>query len=187
MTRRVFYDFEFLENGETIRPISIGMTDDEGTEYYAVFAQAPWKEIAQHEFLMREVVPLLPLLHGDARMQAPKKNYCAIDFNNPLVKSTDDIKLEVAHYLLNSRNPVDELWADYCAYDHVALAQLLGPRMIEMPEGVPWFTNDLQQLWRRAGKPEKPTQDPEREHNALDDARYDKELWHVCQQALDRE
>ena len=183
MTRRVFYDFEFLEDGETIRPISIGMCDNDGDEYYAVFRTAPWKEIGKHEFLMREVVPHLPRIHGDRRNHVSgRKNPLAIDFDHPSVKSRDDIQREVAHYLLDSRHPVDELWADYAAYDHVALAHLLGPRMAEMPEGVPWFTNDLQQLWRSAGKPEKPKCGTE--HNALCDARYDRELWRVCQQAL---
>src|SRR5690606_36243012 len=63
-----------------------------------------------------------------------------------------------------------ELWADYCAYDHVALAQLWGP-MIHLPKGIPMYTNDIQTYARLAGVSHKDlpkaTGD---EHHALADA-----------------
>lgn len=34
---RVFIDFEFVEDGHTIDPLSVGMVADDGREYYAVF------------------------------------------------------------------------------------------------------------------------------------------------------
>ena len=33
------YDFEFLEDGSTIEPISIGMVCEDGREYYAVITR----------------------------------------------------------------------------------------------------------------------------------------------------
>ena len=45
------------------------------------------------------------------------------------VKSHDLIAAEVREFILAVPEP--ELWADYCAYDHVALCQLYG-RMIDL-------------------------------------------------------
>lgn len=63
-----------------------------------------------------------------------------------------------------------ELWADYGAYDHVALAQLWGP-MIRLPKGLPMFTREFQQIWRDRGEPELPEQ-TDGQHDALADARH---------------
>lgn len=74
-----------------------------------------------------------------------------------------------------------ELWAYYGAYDHVALCQLWGT-MMQLPDGMPMFTRELMQLWEQAGRPEKPAQ--KGEHNALQDARWNKSLFEVCTREL---
>lgn len=171
MTTRYFYDCEFLEDGKTIELISIGIVADDGREYYAVNRDAPWKRIKKHEWLMANVVPKLPQPHGDWILHMPKS--WLIDFHNPAVKSRAAIAEQVERFLLGGdlETYTDlELWADYGAYDHVALCQLFGP-MIALPPGVPMFTNDLQQAWRAAGRPALPEQ-ASGLHNALDDARH---------------
>jgi hypothetical protein len=67
---------------------------------------------------------------------------------------------------------VPQLWAWYGAYDHVALCQLWG-RMIDLPKGVPMWTNDLKQECERLGNPQVPQQ-ASGEHNALADARHNR-------------
>nr|WP_234899948.1 3'-5' exoribonuclease [Streptomyces filamentosus] len=62
------------------------------------------------------------------------------------------------------------MWAWYGAYDHVVLAQLFG-RMIDLPTGIPMWTNDIQQECQRLGNPQMPEQ-PAGIHNALADARH---------------
>jgi len=176
---RHFYDLEFLEDGVTIDFISIGIVAEDGREYYAVsneLANHPWRpvkgrlarRVRKHKWLMDNVVPSLPQPHGDWRLHMPKS--WLFDFYSPVVRSPERIAEEVAAFLLKDGEP--ELWAYYGAYDHVRLNQLWGS-MIDHPEGIPMWTNDLMQEWLRLGKPEMPEQ-PEGLHNALADARHNK-------------
>jgi hypothetical protein len=174
------YDLEFIEDGRTIELISIGIVDDAGREYYAVNRDAPWKKrIAKHEWLMQNVVPGLPRLHGDERLHrwilsraGRRSNPCMLDFAHPHMRGRDQIATEVRDFLLAADKPV--LWADYGAYDHVALCQLWGP-MIALPDGLPMFTCDIQQEALRLGVAwnELPQQE-QGLHNALEDARHNQ-------------
>lgn len=174
---RYFYDCEFLEDGKTIELISIGIVAEDGRELYLINRDAPWKRIKKHEWLMANVVPKLPQPHGDWRNHAPKR--WAIDMHSPLVKSHRAISMAVAEFLLDHEiwPRQVELWADYGAYDHVALCQLFGP-MMALPDGIPMYTNDLQQALRSAGNPPMPEQAAGL-HNALDDARHVKACFEV--------
>lgn len=173
------YDLEFLEDGRTIELISIGIVADDGREYYAVNRDAPWKRIAKHDWLMENVVPSLPRLHGDERLHrwilsryGRRTNPCMLDFAHPHMHSRDVIAAGVRSFLLSGGEPV--LWADYGAYDHVALCQLWG-RMIDLPSGLPMFTNDIQQEARRLGVGwDELPQQPAGHHNALADARHNQ-------------
>lgn len=180
--RRIFYDTEFIEDGSTIGLISIGMVDDAGNEFYAVNRHAPWRRIADHAWLNDNVVPQLPRLHGDARLHmyclsryGRKHNPCMLDFSHPDMMACPTIAQRVENFV--GTDPV-ELWAYYGAYDHVALSQLFGT-MMGLPSGVPMFTHELMQLWEQAGQPEKPAQS--NEHNALADARWNRDVWLACQ------
>jgi hypothetical protein len=186
---RVFYDCEFLEDGKTIELISIGMVAEDGRELYLVNRDAPlrrkwwspWRKtrIERHPWLMSNVVPNLPQPHGDWINQMPKR--WLIDFHDPAVQSTAKIAEVVERFLLGDDLETYsdlELWADYGAYDHVVLCQLFG-RMIDLPPGVPMFTNDLRQELRHCGNPPLPEQ-PAGLHNALADARHLK----TCFEAL---
>jgi hypothetical protein len=89
------------------------------------------------------------------------------------VKPRTVIADEVMDFI-RAAGPDVELWANYGAYDHVCLAQLWG-RMIDLPEGVPMFTCDIQQERARLGLgwDELPKQ-MSGEHNALADARHNR-------------
>ncbi len=168
------YDLEFLEDGHTIELISIGIVRDDGSEYYAVAAEATrgrlLKRIKKHEWLMANVVPSLPKPYGDWNLHMPKS--WLWDYNSPLVKPRTLIAEQVKNFLLAADKPV--LWADYGAYDHVALCQLWG-RMIDLPDGLPMFTCDIQQEALRLGVAwgELPQQAGSN-HNALEDARHNR-------------
>lgn len=176
---KYFYDTEFLEDGKTIELISIGIVAEDGRELYLVNRDAPWKRIKKHEWLMANVVPKLPQPHGDWRNHMPHR--WPIDFHSPIVRDREAIRDAVESFLLgNPATRTDlELWADYGAYDHVVLCRLFG-RMIDLPSGIPMFTNDLQQEIRRHGNPKLPEQ-AAGVHNALEDARYLK----LCFDALE--
>ncbi|MEV1289041.1 hypothetical protein [Micromonospora sp. NPDC049679] len=157
---RIFYDTEFLEDGRTIELISIGMVADDGRELYAVNRDAPWDRIREHDWLLTNVVPHLPRVRGDGSQ--------LINFTDPLVKPRAAIAAEVLAFIRATPNP--DLWAWYCAYDHVALCQLFG-RMVDLPPEVPMWTNDLQQVIVRAQSPDLPDQQSG-VHDALADARH---------------
>ncbi|MFD6025715.1 3'-5' exoribonuclease domain-containing protein [Streptomyces griseoluteus] len=176
------YDLEFLEDGRTIELISIGMVCDDGREYYAVNRDMPVRKIRKHKWLMENVVSGLPKGHGDRRNHVPKS--WLFDYADPVVKRRERIADDVMTFI-RAAGPDVELWANYGAYDHVALAQLWG-RMIDLPEGVPMFTCDIQQERARLGlRWDELPQQESGEHNALADARHNQTVrrWLAEQEA----
>ena len=167
---RIWYDTEFLEDGRTIELISIGLVREDGAEYYAVSKDAAKRplrrRIRKHEWLMANVVPSLPKWSGDANLYAPRR--WLFNYSHPAVKPRHVIAREVRGFILGVPNP--SLWAWYGAYDHVVLCQLWG-QMIDLPKGVPMWTNDLKQEAERLGNPDLPSLPGVTEHNALSDAR----------------
>lgn len=162
---KIWYDTEFLEDGRTIELISIGMVAEDGREYYAVSADMPIKRIIRHDWLMANVVPSLPIVRHDGIRPLSKP---FLDHAHPDVKERASIATDVRRFI--QATPDVELWAWYGAYDHVALCQLWGA-MVDLPEGVPMFTNDLKQEALRLGDPQMPEQEHGL-HNALADARH---------------
>ena len=174
---RVFYDFEFLEHqvnyghwprrrsAWTVEPLSIGVKVEDGREFYAVWRDAPWHLVRKHEWLMDNVVPQLSRLAGDQRNHAPSS--WLFNMAAPEVKPGWQIANELGTFLQGI--PDIELWGWYCAFDHVSLAWIWG-KMMDLPEGVPMYTNDLKQRCARLGNPNLNVQQ-QGEHNALEDAR----------------
>lgn len=190
------YDLEFLEDGRTIELISIGMVCDDGREYYAVNSDAPWERIRENDWLIRNVLPSLPITGRtslDSYLAIPANSYpkgsmslIGADVKDTRVKPHWVIANEVRDFI--QATPDVELWANYGAYDHVALAQLWGP-MIALPEGVPMFTHDIQQEARRLGIAwDDLPQQESGEHNALADARHNQTVrrW-LAEQAARRD
>jgi hypothetical protein len=177
---RYFYDTEFVENGDMIDLLSIGIVADDGREYYAVVNNPHTVGLAVgDDWLRANVVTGLPVALGE---QMGRWNW---DQNHPdfqHVKIQADVAREVADFLLGADRhqtgmlPAVELWADYAAYDHVVLAQLYG-RMTDLPEGLPMYTHDLRQEIDRLGLTDADL--PKQEsglHNALADARHTKRI-----------
>lgn len=151
---KYWYDTEFLEDGTTIDLISIAFVAEDGREYYAVNADADWGRITKDPWLQKNVVQQLP----EDETQWKRK---------------DLIAAEVLEFLTAGEG-APELWAWYSAYDHVAYAQLWG-KMINLPAGLPMYTNDLRSLmdWALPKHLHKslPKQ-PDGVHDALEDARH---------------
>lgn len=171
---KIWYDTEFLEDGKTIRLISIGMIAGDGRQYYAVNREMPQIEIMLHDWLMANVVPSLPIIPEDLWVTKDPSNPLGLDWRSPLIKPHRLIAHEVSEFIRATPDP--ELWAWYGSYDHVALSQLWG-RMIEHPPWVPMWTNDLRQEQIRLGVPDRamPLQDVG-QHNALADAKHNREM-----------
>lgn len=211
---RYFYDTEFIDNGTTIDLVSIGIVAapawatepsrgvpigsvarQHARTYYAVNAEFDLDELKARDWLVRNVLPHLPLTgreHLDAYLQYVPDDppppsalaEVALSLAATEVKPKYVIANEVRDFILAplaeaaDGERIDiELWADYGAYDHVALAQLWGA-MVNLPPGIPMYTNDLQQYRRTVGSLiYTPDIDPDAEHNALADAWYALDLF----------
>lgn len=160
---RYCYDTEFLEDGSTIELISIGIVADDGREYYAVNADMDTDRIFDDKWLRENVWPSLPI-RWNGSTATP-----FLDKRSAVLKPKWVIANEVREFLLGGRGSI-ELWADYAAYDHVVLAQLFG-KMIDLPAGIPMYTNDIEQEISRLPGFVTPEQ-TDGKHNALADARH---------------
>ena len=150
---KYFYDTEFIEDGKTIDLISIGMVCEDGREYYAI----------SREF------------DGEKASNWVKDNVLAkLERDEKLYKFRQDIKHDIIEFMGDDEKP--EFWAYYADYDHVVLCQLFGT-MMELPKNFPMFTMDIQQL--RVGNKDVELPPQKNEHNALDDAKWNKECYEV--------
>lgn len=153
---KVWYDTEFLEDGKTIDLISIGMVAEDGREYYAISKEADWSRIREDDWLVANVLTSLP-----------------VEMAHPDFKTREQIAMEVFEFLTAGKSE-PELWHWYGAYDHVALCQLWG-KMIDLPNGIPMFSNDLRSVVGQAKDKRLRFNLPKQEdghHNALADARH---------------
>lgn len=178
---RYFYDTEFIEDGRTIELVSIGITAEDGRTYYAVNGNVHWERLGRPEmgWLRENVWKHLPVT-GPGQL--------SLNRYHPDVKDRTRIAEEVKQFLWYGyayptpeyQEPVGkpELWADYPAYDHVALCQLWG-RMVDLPNGIPMRTNDIIQLAESLGVTEDQfrQQDERTKHHALYDAKHNRRVW----------
>jgi 3' exoribonuclease, RNase T-like len=155
---RFFYDTEFIEDGNTIDLVSIGVVDEDGREFYAVSTE--FDPTRAGLWVRENVLSKLP---------SPA---------DPAWCDRRTIRDRLLKFLNRGRDRV-ELWAWFAAYDHVALAQLWGD-MPALPRELPRFTRELRQRWEDVGKPVLPTP-PKDAHDALADARHNLARWKVIE------
>lgn len=165
---KALYDTEFVEQGpeHPIHFVSIGMVTEDGRELYAVNADLDQHLVRSHPFVGEHVWPHLPLV--DPKPGVRGGSHKRLDLDHPDVHPRAKIARMVSAFL--AQVPDVELWAWYGAYDHVVLAQLFGT-MVDLPDHIPMYTNDLKQEAARLGNPQLPEQ-PDGEHHALADARH---------------
>lgn len=149
-----FYDFEFMEDGKTIVPISVGIVCEDGREFHLCNRDADLRKA--NDWVRSNVIPKLPPRHDPAWM--PK---------TMIATAVKDFLLAGAHK--------PQLWGYYVSYDHVVLCQLFG-RMIDLPKGLPQYSLDLKQFSVSLGSPKHPEQ-ASGHHNALEDARWNRDLY----------
>jgi hypothetical protein len=141
--KRIYVDTEFIDTGTLVHPISFGLVDDEGREYYAEVDGAPLH--LADDWVKEHVIPKLQRVV------------------TPIVQIRADI-------LTFCGSGEVEFWGSYCAYDWLVLCQLWG-KMVDGPKRWPHRINDIAQLAASKGLDEAnwpvPFGDP---HNALYDA-----------------
>jgi len=167
---RYFIDFEFAENGETIKPISFACVpehrygEDPDPDFYCVFSDG-WRPEDCNDFVQKHVLPQLRADHTNTVPRQFAASYL------------ESVLLDAA----NRHGAKLEFWGYYCAYDWVALAQLFG-EMISLPTGFPQHCMDLKQEMERLGltRSDLPAQDTGN-HNALHDAMWVREAFRMLQ------
>lgn len=142
---RIFFDTEFIEDGQTIDLLSIGLVREDGTTYYAEPAEADRSRAS--DWVQEHVLPTL---------------------TGP-IKPRTVIAREIVEFVGNA----PEFWAWYADYDWVALCQLYG-RMVDLPEGWPFYCRDFKQVCDERGI--NLSQD-DSNHNALGDAQWLAGVW----------
>jgi len=154
---RCFVDTEFYEDGRTIDLISIGAVRSDGREFYAVNRDAQLHLVS--DWVRENVLPQLPL-YGD-----------------PAWMPRDTIAEQFEEFFRGGPNvePAREIWGYYADYDWVVIAQMYGT-MMGLPDCFPRYCLDLKQLSMLLGDPKHPKQ-TKGEHNALEDARWNRELY----------
>jgi hypothetical protein len=151
-TTNIYFDFEFIDDGRDIVPISLGMCTSYGKELYIEYEFDPARA---SDWVRENVLPHLAGGNDDRRMAAPRirdwvKNACGE--NKP------------------------KFWGYYPSYDWVLLCQHFGT-MMQGPTGWPIRPECLMQLAghlgvERSAFPEQPNDS----HNALADAKWNREL-----------
>lgn len=158
---KYFYDFEFLDTGREVMPISIGVMADDGREFYAVWEDA-LQVCSLDKWLWENVAPQLPLDPEDNRL---------LDKKSTSVMTPKEIR-DSLYEFFNVPEETVELWGWFVAYDHLCLSQIWG-KMIDVPAPIPQFSNDIRSLVHWYGIKKLPTQ-MSSNHNALADARHNK-------------
>lgn len=167
------HDWEFWERGPDLPMIwiSVGIACDDGRTFYAQNIDTPFHQIDRLEdrWLMDNVVR-----HLD-------------DFNHKLLTPNHEghpwmDRMTLAHNIFSFMDPVvhgkiENLVTSFGDYDHVLFAQTFG-RMIDIPDGFPKWSYDIQQEVRRQKighildvVPMDPDLDGP-EHHALADAKW---------------
>jgi hypothetical protein len=152
---KYFLDTEFYEDGTTIDLISIGIVCEDGREFYACNASAVLERVSP--WVREHVLPQLPST-GDAAWMTHA-----------------EIASKVRDFVRGEAAGKPQIWAYYADYDWVVLCQLFGT-MMDLPQHFPMFCMDLKQLSVEIGSPEHPEQEVG-EHNALADARWNRDLY----------
>jgi 3' exoribonuclease, RNase T-like len=179
-----FFDTEFLDDGDRIDLISIGLVAEDGRELYACSLDAQLHRChgnshdgESDDWMLKNVMAKLPGYADPAWMYKRQIRTAVLDF---MLASRGRGEWGSAdphpeRPTIDGKKP--EIWGYYSSYDWVAFCQLFG-RMIDLPPQLPKFCRDLKQLSVDLGSPEHPPK-PSGAHNALEDARWNKELYEL--------
>ncbi len=188
---KYFLDTEFIEGFHKplfgkkrhfVDLVSIGILAEDGRTYYAISKEFNPKDA--DKWVIQNVISKLPERFvdlGDVSVSPRIKN------ESLLWKSNERIALDLLEFFGCDYD--DGFWAApsgievygyYADYDWVLFCSLFG-RMIDLPKGFPMYCRDLKQMmddnglgkdWKRQNCP-----DPEDEHDALADAKWNKKLF----------
>lgn len=150
----IYLDTEFIERPCTIDLISIGLVKETGETYYAI--SDSFNNNLANKWVMDNVISKLEP-----------------DLSR---KSLLTIKDEIIEFIGNDE---PQFWGYYCDYDWVVFCWLFGS-MIQLPNRYPMYCRDLKQELDRLSLDKKWIEKwvgfPQEEHNALEDAKWNRKL-----------
>lgn len=162
---KLFLDTEFIESGRSfpIQLVSIGIVSWLGKEFYAVSSEFDAR--MANDWVQANVFPHL----GDApRLSHHDLKFALRDFiSGNGLNNSDGTP--------SKYDSGPEFWGYYADYDWVAFCQIFGT-MMDLPKGWPMYCRDLKQWCDQLGNPPLPQQ-PSTEHNALNDARWNRSVY----------
>ena len=156
---RYFYDTELHWDATGIHLISIGIVSGDGREFYAHADQYDESSASTDIFLAQHV---LPAVTGIPRRPLHELRQDLDTFFNPRPR---------------------QLWADFGAWDQVALMQIWGG-MGQQPQWLPMQTRDVRQYAALLASQLPPY--PSGRHNALVDAKHVQTMFGSIAERLER-
>lgn len=153
-----FFDYEFCESVDQtdVMPISLGITNHDGSHELYIELQFDQERAEKHDFVREVVLPLLE--------EKPEDRLT-------LAQAREAIK---AHFY---QLPNVKLWAYFASRDFFLLTRAFGGLLL-MPPGLPQRVMCLAQLHDHLNRDPrfKPKKSKTRQHHALVDARWDRDF-----------
>jgi hypothetical protein len=152
---RYFIDAEFDERGSRfpITLLSLAIVAEDGESIYMINSEADHTSV--NDWVKENVLPHL---------------YVGGGLDHPC-----SLKEMRERILCFCSDPKPEFWGYYADYDWVVFCQVFGA-MVNLPKGWPMFCRDIKQWQVDLGCPQLPKQSS-KEHNALNDARWNLAAW----------
>lgn len=184
-----YLDCEFIDDGEKVHLISMGLVAEDDREYYAQSVEfdpnkaSPW--VKENVYTHLEICSLTTNLYQIDSIEDKLRKHINGQCNPPKHyrrsdcpwRTREQIRSEVQVFLDPAQYGQPELHGWCSGYDFVALCQLFGT-MMDLPKEYPHYIKDLQQVLDEHGITDD--QLPQQElglHNALSDARWIRHLW----------
>lgn len=181
-----FHKHPFHKRRHHIDLISIGIVSEDDREYYAISNEFNPKHA--NDWVQLNVIAQLPLKlmpHesvGQFKKRCKLNEYYAGKWYDG--KKNDVIANEIREFCTADNI---EFWGYFSDYDWVVFCSLFGT-MMDLPKGFPMYCLDLKQRmfeynlskdWKAINCP-----DPEGQHDALVDARWNKKLYSAILRAI---
>lgn len=177
---KYFLDTEFIEYPGHIELISIGIVGDNGTELYCVNQDADLSKAS--DWVIKNVLDKMPEYNKETNTLTNHTANC-----KPLYLIKDEI---LGYTYQKNKDKINkcDFYGYYSAYDWVVFCWIFGT-MKDLPKGYPMYCIDLKQMmdekglskeWKRKHHP-----DPEGEHNALIDAKWNYGLYQLIGEMKD--
>lgn len=178
---KYFLDTEFKEKPNTIDLISIGIVSEDGREYYAICQdflhklQPIWRDEWIRNNVLLPIYMEYSITNSNKAIEFSKANFKSLLYG--IAKPTGQIRNEIIDFI---GDEIPEFYGYFADYDWVVFCWIFG-RMIDLPSNFPQYCKDLRQMmadknlddqWKKKYCP-----DPEGIHNALEDAKWNYQLF----------